>query len=82
MTSPGASRLSVMTMRVSLPEDSSLASEMPSISLVATNSLILDSTALGPTWYGSWLITILSPPREDSSISATARIRMVPRPVR
>ncbi len=69
-------------MRVLPPDDSSLASEMPSISLVATSSLILASTVRGPTWYGSSVTTMRSPPRVVSSISATARMRIEPRPVR
>ena len=81
ITSAGASRLSVMTIRVRPSADSSFTSEMPSISLASTRSRILDMIRFGLAWYGNSVTTMrldLGP----SSISVRARMRTCPLPVR
>ena len=54
---------------------------IPSRSPARTNSVIFCSITSTEVWYGSSETTMRSPPR-PSSISATARILMEPRPVR
>ena len=49
-TSGFASRFSVITKRVSSPDDSSLTSAMPSSSRALTSSEILRATAPAETW--------------------------------
>jgi len=83
MTRPGASFLSLITSLVLPRADSSLTSLMPSIERVCTSSAMRAATTEIDVWYGISVTTTWSPPRPlPSSISQTARSRMLPLPVR
>ncbi len=76
-----ASRLSSITSLGSWLADALRSSLMPSRSPARTSSVIFCSITSTDVWYGSSVTTMRSPTR-PSSISATARILMEPRPVR
>ena len=76
-----ASRLSSMTSRGSWFAEALRIPLMPSRSPALTSSVIFCSMTSTEVWYGSSVTTMVSPVR-PSSISATARILMEPRPVR
>ena len=83
MTSAGASFLSSITRRVLPPADSSLTSAMPSICAGSTRSLILLAVAAIEVWYGISVTMMRSRWRPvPSTISALARSRIEPLPVR
>ena len=76
-----ASRLSSMTSRGCWLAEALRIPLMPSRSPARTRSVIFCSITSTEVWYGSSVTTMRSPTR-PSSISATARILMEPRPVR
>ena len=76
-----ASRFSSITSFGSWLAEAFRSSLMPSRSPDRTSSVIFCSITSTDVWYGSSVTTIRSPER-PSSISATARILMEPRPVR
>ena len=77
-----ASRFRSMTSRVPARELSLRASRMPSMRRSRTSSSIFDPIDSTDVWYGTSVTMMRWPPRASSSISATARIRIEPRPVR
>ncbi len=81
MTSGLASFFSSMTSFVLPFADSLRRPRTPSISWLFTRSAILRSMPSTDVWYGISVTTMRSP-FLPSSISATARMRIEPRPVR
>ena len=63
------------------PDDSLRTSRMPSILRSLTSSAIFWPITSTEVWYGTWVTTMRRSPLRLSSISATARILMEPRPV-
>ena len=77
----GASLRSSITSLVMPFADSLRMARTPSMSLRSTAAAIFSSMLSTEVWYGMALTTICSP-RGPSSISAIARMRIEPRPVR
>ena len=76
-----ASRLSSITSRTCWLAEALSTPDIPSSSPAFTRSLIFCSITSTDVWYGSSVTTMRAPTR-PSSISATARIFIEPRPVR
>ena len=76
-----ASRLSSITSSVVSPAEALRTSRTPSMRRSFTNSAIFWPITSTDVWYGSWETTMRASPRAVSSISATARSLMEPRPV-
>ena len=63
------------------PDDSLRTSRMPSILRSLTSSAIFWPITSTDVWYGTWVTAMRRSPLRLSSISATARILIEPRPV-
>ena len=75
-----ASRRSSTTSRFVTPADSLRTSRIPSSLRSLTSSAIFWPMTSTEVWYGTSVTTMRVSPRRPSSISATARILMEPRP--
>ncbi len=81
-TSADSLRLTSTTIRIPSLSDSSRSAEIPSIRFSLTSSAIFSIKRALLTWYGISLMIMVSLPLSSVSISALARIYILPRPVR